>query len=131
MSKRLGYDLHNASYLAISFLMRRKSFAEDICGVARTLDRVGDPWSMLIMRDAGFGSTRFDQFETHLGIAPNMLTRRLETLVEAGMLERSLYSEKPERYEYLLTDRGRDFQPILKALKSFGERHYPKRRAKV
>jgi len=123
--------LHNASYLAISPLMRRKSFAEDVCPVARTLDRVGDPWSMLILRDAGFGSTRFDQFETHLGIAPNMLTRRLETLVEAGMLERRLYSEKPERYEYLLTDRGREFQPILKALKTFGERHYPKRRARV
>jgi hypothetical protein len=72
--------------------MRRKSFAEDRCPVARTLDRVGDPWSMLILRDAGFGSTRFDQFEASLGIAPNMLSRRLETLVEAGMLERQLYS---------------------------------------
>ena len=111
--------------------MRRKSFAEDRCPVARTLDRVGDPWSMLILRDAGFGSTRFDQFEESLGIAPNMLSRRLETLVEAGMLERRLYSEKPERYEYLLTQRGRDFQPILTALKTFGERHYPKRRARV
>lgn len=111
--------------------MRRKSFAEDRCPVARTLDRVGDPWSMLILRDASFGSTRFDQFETSLGIAPNMLTRRLETLVEAGMLERRLYSEKPERYEYVLTQRGREFQPVLAALKSFGERHYPKRRARV
>ena len=110
--------------------MRRKSFAEDRCPVARTLDRVGDPWSMLILRDAGFGSTLFDQFEASLGIAPNMLSRRLETLVEAGMLERQLYSEKPERFEYLLTPRGRDFQPVLAALKSFGERHYPKRRAR-
>ena len=85
---------------------------------------------MLTLRDAGFGSTRFDQFEASLGIAPNMLSRRLETLVEAGMLERQLYSEKPERFEYLLTPRGRDFQPVLAALKSFGERHYPKRRAR-
>lgn len=107
--------------------MRRKSFAEDRCPVARTLDRVGDPWSMLILRDAGFGSTRFDQFEESLGIAPNMLTRRLESLIEAGMLERRQYSEKPTRYEYLLTAQGRDFQPVLAALKSFGERHYPKR----
>ena len=111
--------------------MRRKSFAEDRCPVARTLDRVGDPWSILILRDAGFGSTRFDQFTERLSIAPNMLSRRLETLVEAGMLERRLYSEKPERFEYLLTQRGRDFQPVLAALKSFGERHYPKRRARV
>ena len=110
--------------------MRRKSFAEDRCPVARTLDRVGDPWSMLILRDAGFGSTRFDQFQENLGIAPNMLTRRLESLVEAGLLERRLYSEKPPRHEYVLTDKGRDFQPVLVALKAFGERHYPKRRAR-
>ena len=106
--------------------MRRKSFAEDRCPVARTLDRVGDPWSMLILRDAGFGSTRFDQFEESLGIAPNMLSRRLESLVEAGMLERRAYSEKPLRHEYVLTRRGRDFQPVLTALKAFGEQHYPR-----
>jgi DNA-binding HxlR family transcriptional regulator len=106
--------------------MRRKSFAEDRCPVARTLDRVGDPWSILILRDAGFGSTRFDQFEASLGIAPNMLTRRLESLVAAGMLERRPYSEKPLRHEYVLTEQGRDFQPVLNALKGFGERHYPK-----
>lgn len=110
--------------------MRRKSFAEDRCPVARTLDRVGDPWSMLILRDAGFGSTRFDQFAEGLGIAPNMLTRRLESLVEAGLMERRLYAEKPPRHEYVLTDKGRDFQPVLVALKAFGERHYPKRRAR-
>lgn len=110
--------------------MRRKSFAEDRCPVARTLDRVGDPWSMLILRDAGFGATRFDQFEESLGIAPNMLSRRLEALVEAGLMERRAYSEKPPRFEYLLTERGRDFQTVLVALKAFGERHYPKRRAR-
>ena len=112
---------------AIGPTMRRKSFADDRCPVARTLDRVGDPWSMLILRDAGFGSTRFDQFEENLGIAPNMLTRRLESLVEAGMLQRKLYSQKPARFEYLLTERGREFQPVLATLKTFGERHYPKR----
>jgi len=110
--------------------MRRKSFAEDRCPVARTLDRVGDPWSMLILRDAGFGSTRFDQFQESLGIAPNMLTRRLESLVEAGLLQRRIYSEKPARHEYVLTAKGRDFQPVLSALKAFGERHYPRRRAR-
>jgi DNA-binding HxlR family transcriptional regulator len=130
LREKSGYGLHDASYVAISFLMKRKSFAEDRCPVARTLDRVGDPWSMLILRDAGFGSTRFDQFEASLGIAPNMLSRRLETLVEAGMLERRLYSEKPERHEYVLTQRGRDFQPVLVALKDFGKRHYPRPRAR-
>ena len=130
MHKRLAGHLHYASYLAIYRLMRRKSFAEDVCPVARTLDRVGDPWSMLILRDAGFGRTRFDEFEQSLGIAPNMLTRRLETLVEAGMLERRPYSEKPLRHEYVLTAKGRDFQPVLAALKGFGEKHYPKRKAR-
>ena len=106
--------------------MKHKSFGKMQCPVARSLERVGEWWSMLIIRDALHGLTRFDQFETSLGIAPNMLTRRLETLVEAGMLERRLYSEKPARYEYLLTARGRDFQPVLAALKAFGESHYPK-----
>ena len=106
--------------------MKRKSFAEDRCPVARTLDRVGDPWSMLILRDAGFGKTRFDEFEASLGIAPNMLSRRLASLVEAGMLEKRLYSEKPERHDYVLTRQGRDFQPVLQALKAFGDRHYPR-----
>jgi DNA-binding HxlR family transcriptional regulator len=81
---------------------------------------------MLILRDAGFGLSRFDQFEASLGIAANMLSRRLESLVEAGMLERRAYSERPLRYEYLLTDRGREFRPVLDAIKAFGERHYPR-----
>ena len=106
--------------------MTRKSFTDDRCPVARTLDRVGDPWSILILRDAGFGKARFDEFEESLGIAPNMLSRRLASLVEAGMLERRPYSEKPERFEYLLTPQGRDFQPVLQALKAFGDRHYPR-----
>lgn len=106
--------------------MRRKSFSEDRCPVARTLDRVGDPWSMLILRDAGFGLARFDQFQESLGIAPNMLTRRLDSLVEAGLLERRPYSDRPVRHEYVLTQKGRDFQPVLQALKTFGRQHYPK-----
>lgn len=106
--------------------MRRKSFAEDGCPVARTLDRLGDPWSMLILRDASFGCTRFDQFADNLGIAPNMLSRRLESLIQAGLLERRAYCERPLRHEYLLTERGRDFQPVLEALKAFGQRHYPR-----
>ncbi|MDP3739568.1 MAG: helix-turn-helix domain-containing protein [Hyphomonadaceae bacterium] len=118
--------MHYASYIAICFLMKRKSFTEDRCPVARTLDRVGDPWSILILRDVGFGLTRFDQFQESLGIAPNMLTRRLKALVEAGLLERRRYNERPPRDEYILTGRGRDFRPVLDALKIFGNRHYPK-----
>ncbi|HMF59403.1 MAG TPA: helix-turn-helix domain-containing protein, partial [Vicinamibacterales bacterium] len=72
------------------------------CPIARSLERVGEWWSILILRDALRGSTRFDQFQRHLTIAPNILTRRLRALVDAGLLERTLYSERPPRYEYIL-----------------------------
>ncbi len=104
--------------------MQRKTFRNMICPVARTLDRVGEWWSMLILRDAFHGLSRFDQFEKSLGIAPNMLTRRLNALVEAGLLERRLYSERPPRYEYHLTEKGRDFWSILVALSTYGNRHF-------
>lgn len=106
--------------------MTRKSLADDICPVARTLDRIGDPWAVLILRDAGFGLTRFDEFQKSLGVASNILAKRLDALVEAGFLDRRLYSERPPRAEYPLTRKGRDFHPVLAALKAFGDRHYPK-----
>jgi DNA-binding HxlR family transcriptional regulator len=84
---------------------------------------VGEWWSILILRDALRGSTRFDQFQKRLTIAPNILTRRLRALVDAGLLERSLYSRRPPRYEYILTPAGRDFQPVLVALLTWGNAH--------
>jgi DNA-binding HxlR family transcriptional regulator len=104
--------------------MQHKSFAEMACPIARSLERVGEWWSILILRDAFAGKTRFDEFQQSLGIAPNMLTRRLTSLVEAGMLERRPYSERPPRDEYLLTERGRDFRTVLLALLAFGHRHF-------
>ena len=94
------------------------------CPVARSLERVGDEWSVLILRDALYGLTRFDEFQKSLGIAPNILTRRLAALVEAGMLERAQYSEHPPRYEYRLTDAGRDFRTVVLALAAWGNRHF-------
>jgi DNA-binding HxlR family transcriptional regulator len=94
------------------------------CPVGRTLERVGDPWSFLILRDAAQGLTRFDQFEKSLGVAPNILTKRLAGLVENELLEKRRYSERPPRYEYVLTDLGRDFGPVLAALMAFGNRHF-------
>jgi DNA-binding HxlR family transcriptional regulator len=105
--------------------MKHASFSDSVCPVARTLDRVGEWWSILILRDAFFGLTRFDQFQTSLGVAPNMLTRRLKALVEAGFLERRRYQDRPPRDEYVLTARGRDFIPVLNAFKAFGEKHFP------
>ena len=104
--------------------MQRKSFADMPCPIARSLEQVGEWWSILILRDAFAGKTRFDEFQQSLGIAPNMLTRRLASLVEAGMLERRPYSVRPPRDEYLLTERGRDFRTVLIALLAFGQRHF-------
>ena len=94
------------------------------CPVARALLRVGDAWSMMILRDAGYGATRFDQFRTSLGIAPNILTRRLAALTADGLLEKKRYSERPRRDEYVLTAKGRDFLPILAAIGAWGSRHH-------
>ena len=104
--------------------MQRTSFADMPCPIARSLERVGEWWSLLILRDAFGGITRFDDFRNSLGIAPNMLSRRLAALVEAGLLEKRRYSERPPRDEYVLSDRGRDFQPVLAELAAFGVRHY-------
>jgi DNA-binding HxlR family transcriptional regulator len=104
--------------------MQRKSFEKMACPIARSLERVGEWWSMLIMRDALHGMTRFDEFEKSLGIAPNMLTRRLNALVEAGLLERRRYSQHPPRDEYVPTARGRDFRPVLFSLVAWGNKHF-------
>lgn len=104
--------------------MQHKSLGNMQCPIARSLERVGEWWSILILRDAFHGLSRFDQFQKSLGIAPNMLTRRLNGLVESGLLERRRYSEKPPRDEYLLTERGRDFQPVLWSLLAWGNKHF-------
>ena len=104
--------------------MQHKSLTHTGCPIARGLEHVGEWWSILILRDAFAGISRFDDFQTSLGIAPNMLTRRLKTLVESGLLERRLYSEKPARYEYVLTERGRDFRPVLWTLIAWGNEHF-------
>jgi DNA-binding HxlR family transcriptional regulator len=104
--------------------MQRKSFADMPCPIARSLERVGEWWSMLILRDAFAGVTRFDDFQQSLGIAPNMLARRLAALIDTGMLERRRYHEGPPRDEYVLTERGRDFHPVLVELVAFGRKHF-------
>jgi DNA-binding HxlR family transcriptional regulator len=111
--------------------MHRKDFGAMRCPIARSLERVGEWWSILILRDAFHGLTRFDQFQKSLDIAPNMLTRRLGALVESGLLERRRYSEHPPRDEYLLTPRGRDFRPVLWALLAWGNKHFAPEGASV
>lgn len=99
-------------------------YSDSICTVARGVARVGDAWSMLILRDIGLGLGRFDQIRQSLGIAPNILTRRLAALVEDGLLEKRRYSERPPRDEYVLTTAGRDFMPVLQAIGAWGRKHH-------
>src|ERR1700681_2951029 len=111
--------------------MQHKSLGTMPCPIARSLERVGEWWSMLILRDALHGFTRCDQFQKSLGIAPNMLTRRLNALVEAELLARRRYSAHPPRDEYVLTARGRDFRPVIVALLAFGNKHFAPEGASV
>ena len=104
--------------------MRHASFEDQACPIARSLERVGEWWSILILREAFLGATRFEQFQKHLDIAPNTLTRRLNALVEAGLLERRRYCDRPPRAEYRLTEAGRDFRPVMWALLAWGNRHF-------
>ncbi len=111
--------------------MQRKTFAAMQCPIARSLERVGEWWSILILRDAFYGMTRFDEFQKSLDIAPNILTKRLTALVESGLLERRQYSERPPRFEYVLTDCGRDFRPVLWSLLAWGNRNFAPEGASV
>jgi DNA-binding HxlR family transcriptional regulator len=100
-----------------------KKLSEQPCLIARSLALVGDSWSILILRDAHAGLTRFDDFRKSLGIAPTMLTSRLAALVKEGLLSKNRYSIRPPRDEYLLTEAGRDFLPVLFAIGAWGRKH--------
>jgi DNA-binding HxlR family transcriptional regulator len=101
----------------------KRDYESQVCSIARTLEVVGERWTLLIVRDAFFGRSRFDEFRTSLGIASNVLTDRLSRLVENGILERVPYSEHPERFEYRLTEKGIELRVPLLALMQWGDRH--------
>ncbi|MDH5194877.1 MAG: helix-turn-helix transcriptional regulator [Nitrospira sp.] len=100
-----------------------KSYRQRSCPVARTLDVIGERWSILILRDLFLhGPRRFHDFQDSLaGVAPNTLSARLKTLEAQGVIERRLYSDHPPRLEYHLTEKGRDLGPVLRALKKWGD----------
>jgi DNA-binding HxlR family transcriptional regulator len=93
------------------------------CSIARTLEAVGDRWTMLVIREAFLRTRRFEDFQSHLGIARNVLSDRLGRLVDDGILERRRYQDAPPRDEYRLTDKGLDLWPILMTLMAWGDRH--------
>ena len=101
--------------------MRRTSFSRWPCSVARTVDILGDWWTPLVLRDAFAGLRRFDEFQQSLGIGRNVLTQRLNRLVDVGIMAKEPYSEHPPRYEYVLTEQGRAFFPVLAAITAWGD----------
>lgn len=104
-------------------VVERKSFAAMHCSVAQCLEVVGEWWSMLIVRDAFLGVSRFDQFQERLGISRNILNERLTRLVEEGVFDKVAYSDHPPRFDYRLTDKGRDLWPVLTAMRQWGDRY--------
>ena len=102
--------------------MRQTGFASMHCSLARSLDRMGSWWAPLILRDLSYGRQRFDDLAEDLGISRNVLTIRLKELVEAGVVTRTAYQQRPARYEYDLSPSGRDLVPVLMALTSWGDR---------
>ncbi|HVF90067.1 MAG TPA: helix-turn-helix domain-containing protein [Blastocatellia bacterium] len=105
--------------------MKRTNFRGMKCSIAQTLDLIGEWWTPLILRDIFYGVRRFEGLLTHLGISRNILTDRLQTLVENEILERRPYQSNPERFEYMLTERGIDLYPILISLMAWGDRWLP------
>lgn len=103
--------------------MKRKSFQDMGCPIARSLEQVGEWWSILIIRDSLAGLSKFDEFQKSLDIAPNMLTRRLNSLVEAGLLARRQYNDHPPRFEYVPTERADDFRMVLLSMLTWGNKH--------
>ncbi|MEV6622390.1 helix-turn-helix domain-containing protein [Amycolatopsis sp. NPDC051106] len=102
--------------------MKRTSFAQWPCSIARTMDLLGDWWTPLVLRDAFYGVRRFDEFQQALGIARNTLADRLKRLVDEGLLEKVAYQAEPVRYDYVLTEKGRDFYPVLLAMTRWGDK---------
>ena len=104
-------------------MLKRTYEGQEPCSVAQVLEIIGERWTWLIIRDAFLGMTRFVDFEQSLGIARNVLTDRLNRLVEEGIFERVLYQEHPARYEYLLTPKGSDLFTALNALRQWGDQY--------
>jgi DNA-binding HxlR family transcriptional regulator len=98
-----------------------EAFAKQNCSIARPLSVLGERWTILVLREISLGSRRFDEMRSALGVATNILSERLATLVDEGIVERRRYSERPERFEYRLTKKGADLQPILLSFLRWGD----------
>jgi len=104
--------------------MLPRTYDDQNCSVARALEVLGDRWTLLVIRDAFLGVRRFDDFQRNLGVARNVLSDRLQRLVDEGLLERQRYQERPERFEYRLTEKGVELWPTIITLMKWGDRYY-------
>jgi DNA-binding HxlR family transcriptional regulator len=107
--------------------MLKSDYEGQDCSIARSLEILGERWTLLIVRDAFLGVCRFDKFQESLGIARNVLTDRLNRLVEEGILERVRYSQRPPRYEYVLTPKGRELDIALAGFRQWGDKYLSER----
>jgi DNA-binding HxlR family transcriptional regulator len=103
--------------------MLGRTYEDQVCSIARSLEVLGERWTLLIVRDVLLGLRRFDDFQRSLGVARNVLTDRLGRLVDAGVLERVPYQDRPPRYEYQLTPMGRELAVPIIGLMHWGDRH--------
>lgn len=103
----------------------QRDYPDQVCSIARSLEVIGERWTLLILRDAVLGISRFEDFQSKLGIASNVLTNRLKRLCDEGLFERVPDPERPGRPKYVLTDKGRELAPVLIVLMKWGDRHYP------
>lgn len=105
--------------------MLKRTYESQSCSIAGALELIGERWSLLVLRDVFLGVHRFDELAGGLGIARNVLRDRLGLLVDEGILEKRLYQERPPRYEYHLTEKGRDLWPVIHAIMTWGDKHSP------
>jgi DNA-binding HxlR family transcriptional regulator len=110
--------------------MRWNDLKTETCSVARTVSVIGDRWTILILRDCFLRVRRFEDFQARLGITRHVLADRLRKLVRLGVLQRVRYQQKPRRYEYRLTPKGLDLQPVLLAIMHWGDTHMAGRRGR-
>jgi DNA-binding HxlR family transcriptional regulator len=103
--------------------MLPRTYDNQVCSIARALEMVGDRWTMLVIREAFMGTRRFEEYQRNLGCARNVLTDRLNRLVEVGILRKEPYQERPTRHEYRLTRRGVELWPAMMTLKAWGDKH--------
>jgi DNA-binding HxlR family transcriptional regulator len=103
--------------------MLGKEYEGQICSIARSLELVGERWSLLVVREIFHGRRKFSEMQRSLGVARNVLTDRLQGMLDEGILERRPYSERPERYEYFLTEKGLDLWPVMIALMQWGDKY--------